>query len=329
MGAGIAGGTVAVTGATGFVGRSVVRELLSKGYRVRALVRSTTKARSVLPRAQGLELVAGDVLSEGAAAELVQRCAACVHLVGILREAPGGQTFRRMHVEATRAMVRACEEAKVSRFVHMSALGASDLGVCEYQTSKHEAERIVIDSSLGWTIFRPGMIHGIGSEFLDMVKGFASGLEMPFLFLPYFTGGKTDTRIPLGGTNPKDPLVAPVHVDDVAGAFVKSLSLPAAVGEIYNLVGSQTLSWPRVLEMVRDGTGGNHHLHAWGIPAGVASGAAKCAKLVGLGQALPFDEGMPRMASQDSVADMHKARAHLGMEFRGFAESFGEYAEAL
>jgi uncharacterized protein YbjT (DUF2867 family) len=213
----MATGTVAVSGAAGFVGRHIVAALLKAGYSVRALVRDAERAREVLPTDGRLMLVVGDVLEAGKSEELVSGCAACVNAVGILR-AEGKSTFKGAHIDAVRALTKACEAKGVSRFVHISSLGVSELGKAEYQTSKAEGERLVRGSSLAWTILRPSLIHGAESDFIGMLAGLGTGLEAPYIFMPYFTRWQTDKRIPMGGEMAIDPVVEPVHVDDVAAA---------------------------------------------------------------------------------------------------------------
>ncbi len=331
-------GIVAVAGASGFVGSNVVRELIRQGFAVRALVRDIRKAREVLP-AEGaaLSLVVGDVLGQGTCDQLLRGCDACVNCIGILREsrvvaggATGGeQTFQRTHVDAVQALVGACERLGVARFVQVSALGVGHLGQCEYQTSKWAGEQIVRRGGLNWTILRPGLIHGAGSEFIELMQGMGSGLEMPYAFMPYFTRGETDKRVPLGGDTQVDPRVAPVFVEDVALAVAKSLGTEAAIGEVYNLVGSQAMTMPALLAAIRDGTGGNSKVRPWGLPSKCAACAADMAGKIGLGKMLPFDSGMAIMAAQDGVSETEKVKRHLGLECRGFTRTFATYAGEL
>jgi len=324
--------TVAVTGATGFVGRNMVRELLARGYKVRALVRDRQKAREVLPPSGGgstLELVSGDALDAAALANLVGGTQACIHLVGIIRQ-KGAQTFERMHPEATAAALKACGNAGVKRFLQMSALKASDTGTTAYQKTKFEAERLVRRSGLDWTIFRPGLIHGPGGEFVELASDWVTGHVPPYIFMPYFTRWQIDTSVPLGSAKPIDPKVAPIVVEDVCKAFVESLNRQMAIGEVYNLVGGETLSWPQMLTTFRNNVnGGNERLHPWGVPSEIASKVAMVADLIGLGGTLPFDEGMAVMGGQDATASIEKARAHLGVEPKGFTETFKRYASEL
>lgn len=347
------GSVVAVTGAAGFVGRYVVRELAGRGYRVRALVRDRQAARDVLPVGvvRGTEpavaLVEGDVFDPRAMDELLTSggpARACINLIGIIRE-EAGQTFRKAHVEATRACIEACQRAgraqeprpaaktppvTGTRFIQMSALGVGYEGVTEYQRTKYEAEELVRRSGLLWTIFRPGMIHGAGSKFVKMVQGWVSGEQAPWIFIPYFTRVVPDTRVPLGPFNRKEPVVQPVFVEDVARAFATALERPGAIGEVYNLVGSETLSWPRMMKMFRDELpGGTDTLLPFGLPALLAARVAKAAKFMGLGDLLPFDEGMARMGGEDSTAEGIKVREQLGLTPRGFSETLPMYAPAV
>ncbi|MEM1184609.1 MAG: NAD(P)H-binding protein [Planctomycetota bacterium] len=328
--------TVAVTGTTGFVGRNMVRALLERGHRVRALVRDAQKAASVLPsddRVTWVEDAGG--ISEQSAATLVEGCDTAVHLIGIIREAPGGQTFKRMHVEATRWMVRACEHAGVGRYLQMSALGVRDDGVSTYQKTKFEAEQIVRFSDLDWTIFRPGLIHGLDSAAFGLMKKWCEGRDAPWLFLPYFLrtevvvpGVTTDRESPLPLTV-EAPKVAPVHVEDVCQAFVESLERREAIGEIYPLAGPETLSWPDMLRAVREALPqAKPNLTPIGLPAPIAALKAWSLKKLGMGDLLPFDAGMALMAAEDSVAPSVKARAQLGYEPRAFTESMQAYATA-
>jgi nucleoside-diphosphate-sugar epimerase len=341
------GKTVAVTGATGFVGRYIVRELLERGYGARALVRDRSKARGVLPRqAPGLALVEGDILAEGAAAELVRGVDACIHLIGIIREDPGaGVTFKRMHVEATRAVVRACEvesgaTGRARRLIHMSALGADPEGPAPYQKSKWESEQFVRHSGRGgavaeggegleWTIFRPSLIHGPDGEFVQMVRGLASGQEAPYYFIPYFTRRVVDTSVPMGPVRNESALVSPIAVEDVARAFVAAIDRPQTFGEVYNLVGPDTLTWPELLITLRDHLPGtSRSLVPWGIPGTTGVAVARIARRLGLASILPFGESEPAMAMEDSTAERAKVVAHLGLEPRPFAEAVESYAAA-
>src|SRR5581483_11315189 len=116
-------GPVLVTGATGFLGRSLVRRLVRAGVPVRALVRSPAKA-SRLVRC-GVEVVVGDVADGDTVAPAVEGVTVVFHLAGKLY-APWEpeESYRRTHVEGTERLVeRAQRERGLERFVHCSTTG--------------------------------------------------------------------------------------------------------------------------------------------------------------------------------------------------------------
>ncbi|MBM3858508.1 MAG: complex I NDUFA9 subunit family protein [Verrucomicrobia bacterium] len=122
---------VAVTGATGFVGRELMRQL--------------GDARPVKRDEPLAEAFAG--------------ADAVVHLVGIIHER-GANTFERAHVELTRAVLESATAAGVRRYLHMSALGTRPDGRSHYHRTKWAAEELVRQSGLAWTILRPSVIYG-------------------------------------------------------------------------------------------------------------------------------------------------------------------------
>lgn len=319
-------GTAAVTGATGFVGRAVVRELLDRGWSVRALGRSTEKARKVLPESGRLTVVEGGVLDDGVLDRLMAGADASVHLIGIIREAGGDQTFEKMHHEATRRVVAAAERAggiraEPLRHVQMSALGVRDGSTIPYQATKRKGERAVEASDLRWTIFRPGLIHGPEGDFTQMAAAWVRGKAAPFVFVPYFTPGWTP-----GGPG---AAVAPVRVEDVAAMFVGALQRDAAIGRTYDLAGPEVLSFDDMLRVFQQTVPGAKRLPLIGVPGRFAALQAKIAGAVGLGGLLPFDEGMARMAMEESVSECARARADLGFDPAPFSESLTAYADRL
>ncbi|MEM0983565.1 MAG: NAD(P)H-binding protein [Planctomycetota bacterium] len=321
--------TAAVTGATGFVGRHMVQMLLDRGHRVRAMARDAEKASRVLGEHDHLEIVEGRVLDGETPEALVRGADVCVHLIGIIREAGNGQTFNRMHVEATRAMVRACEAQGVGRYLQMSALGVRPDGVSAYQKTKFEAEKSVRRSSLDWTIFRPGMIVGKDGDFFNQMKRWCESRELPYFFMPYFLRTSLDVTAVPPVPSIEAPQIAPIDVDDVCRAFCDSIDNRATFGEIYPLVGAQVLTWPEMLRMTRDALPqSNKQLKAVGIPATIAAAKAQAFKLIGLGALLPFDEGMARMGGEDSIASTEKAAWHLEFVASGYEEKLPEYVKA-
>lgn len=338
--------TVAVTGATGFVGRSVVGEMLARGWRVRGLGhdlgpvkeidRRTNEIAAEVAKARGLpgggnvDWFAGDACDQAALAQVCKGADAMVHLVGIIREVRGGrlpQTFERMHHEASQAAIDAAKRAGIKRYAHMSALGVGAEGRSGYQKTKWAAEQAVRRSGLEWTIFRPALIHGQDSEFIAMITEIASSEKAPYFFIPYFVRAEEDRRVPMRFGDWQPAKVQPVAVEDVAYAFAESLVRPDSIGEVYNLAGSEVLDWRTLSETIRDVVPGtNKKIGTWFVPGEHAAMAAKAAAAVGLGDLLPFDEGQALMAIEDSTADSTKATNDLGFTPRGFTEMLRGYA---
>src|SRR4051812_32357680 len=111
-------GRVMVTGGAGFVGSTVIDELLSRGYAINALVN-----RHPIRKA-GVDSFEGGLFNGHALDRAMAGCSAVVHLVGIIMERPGkGITFDRIHRQGTKSVVDAAIRNGVKRYLHMSALG--------------------------------------------------------------------------------------------------------------------------------------------------------------------------------------------------------------
>ncbi|WP_135228234.1 complex I NDUFA9 subunit family protein [Deinococcus fonticola] len=215
---------VLVTGASGFVGKGVVAELLRRGHTVYA----GSRGGEAVGAAQGLKLDVTDPGSVGRAVGLVDPTAV-VHLVGIIQE-KGEQTFQRVHVEGTRNVLAAVPRS--ARYVHMSALGADRTSKSLYSASKGEAEELVKQSGLAWTIFRPSLIFGIGDDFFGRVlKELVSVAPV----VPQIGNGSFPFR--------------PVSIEDVAQAFAGALEHPETAGESYDLTGPQEFTFRELLEL--------------------------------------------------------------------------------
>jgi len=306
---------VAVTGATGFVGRHVVRALTAAGRPVRALARDLEKANETLPVSDLVTIVEGDLFNPGSLEELASGCGAFVHLVGIRREHRPTVTFDRLHVEATRRALAAAAAAGATRYLHMSALGARPAARSAYHQTKYTAETLVRDSALDWTIFRPSLVIGADGEFLEMARGWASGTENPRLFMPYFEPPRPHAKERLPAGVVEKPRVQPVDVDDVAGAFVRALENDDAVGEAYPLGGPRMYEWPELLEAIAKEVPG-HTKPAWGVPAEVGQAVACAAQVARLDHVLPFSMSDVQMACEDNVCCTSKVEQELGLTAR-------------
>ncbi len=313
--------TLAITGATGFVGRHICRAALERGWRIRALVRDTAEARKVLPTT-GVDWLVGDANDPAALRDLVADTGAVIHLIGIRREVKPSITFRRMHVDTTRRIVEACRDAGVRRYLHMSALGTRPNAASAYHKTKWEAEQIVRRSSLDWTIFRPSLIHGADGEFIRMVKAWVTQKAPPFLFIPYFV--RVIPGIPHKWETPR---IAPVSVDDVAAAFVSALGADDTIGEVFPLAGPESMEWPEMLRTIRDAIpGANVSLQPFGIPADAAWLQAKAAEVLGVGSLLPYGPSDAIMGAEDNVGSPRKAEAILGVKPRSLEPAVRAYA---
>jgi UDP-glucose 4-epimerase len=145
--------TVALTGATGFVGQAVVEQACSQGVGLRALAR-----REQAP-CEGLEWVPGDLANRAALAALVEGADAVLHVAGVVNT-PDPMGFHLGNVAGTEALVEAARAAGVRRFVFVSSLAAREPLLSKYGQSKRHAEEVVQTSGLDWTIVRPPAIYG-------------------------------------------------------------------------------------------------------------------------------------------------------------------------
>jgi NADH dehydrogenase len=175
----------------------------------------------------------GDVTNREFVENAAQSTEAIVHLAGIIREFPArGVTFEKVHGEATQHAVHAAKRWGISRFVHVSALGASPRGPGKYFTSKGKAEEIVRQSGLSWTIFRPSGIVGPGDQFLNEL-----GLAVrraPFLPIP----------------GDGEFLLQPVFVGDVVKGIADCLKRPDTEKRVFEVGGPERITYNALIDRI-------------------------------------------------------------------------------
>jgi uncharacterized protein YbjT (DUF2867 family) len=292
---------VLVTGASGFVGNVVVKELLAQGHLVRALVRQGSEKK--LQERERVEIAPGDCLDHEAMETAAAGCEAVIHLVGIIREFPGrGITFEQVHVQATRNVVDAAKGAGVKRYLHMSALGARPEPADPYHVTNFRADEYVQNSGLTYTIFRPSVIYGPEDQSINLFARYIRRLA----FFPIIGDGTYQLQ--------------PVPVWTVARAFVLALELPPTENKIYEVGGPEPLSYNEVIDTIARVLG--RHIKKIHQPVWTMKFAAD---LCGRFRWFPLTPGQLRMLLEGSTCDATVFYQDFGLTPEQFSEGLASY----
>jgi uncharacterized protein YbjT (DUF2867 family) len=208
-----------LTGATGTVGRALLRPLIDAGTPVRCLVRDP---RRLGPDRVRVQIALGDLGDHLSFRHALRGVDTVVHLASVIRDQPHG-SIEELSGVATWRLVRAAERAGVRRFYFFSTLGASTRSRGRLMRAKAVAETAVQASSLEHTVFAPSIIYAPGDPYLRLLERMSRLPVMP---------------IPGSGA----AAFQPISADDVAACVMAALASGTAVNRRYELAGPQTLS---------------------------------------------------------------------------------------
>ncbi|MBI1265671.1 MAG: NAD-dependent epimerase/dehydratase family protein [Alphaproteobacteria bacterium] len=296
---------ITVFGASGFIGRYVVRRLAKAGYRVRAATRRPHLAHELKPMGVvgQIQLVQANLRDSASVSRAIDGAQGVVNLVGILAEG-GRQTFQSLQADGAGLIAETARRAGIGRFVQVSAIGADAHSKSRYARTKAQGEAAVLASMPGAVVLRPSIVFGpedgFFNRFADMAR-FAPAL-------PLIGGGVTKFQ--------------PVYCDDVALCVVRALEMDAACGRVFELGGPSVYSFRELMEYILKTIDRQRLLIP--VPFPIAS-------LMGLGGeiagALPFVEPF---LTRDQVTLLRRDNvAGAGGTDMGLIDAFGVTPESV
>ncbi len=226
--------TVALTGATGFIGHCVTRRLLDAGWTVCALTRSAPPVTA--PSPPGLKWVRGSLEDRDALARLLEDACAVVHCAGAVRGRTAADFEPANVLGVARLAEAALARAAPPRLLALSSLAAREPGLSAYAASKRQGEVVLesLGARLSWTVLRPPAVYGPGDrELLPLFRLMAKGVA-PIL-------GPRQARFSL------------LYVEDLADAVLSWLTLEECPRGVYTLHDGHEngYSWDEVTATMR------------------------------------------------------------------------------
>lgn len=279
---------IAITGGTGFVGRNIARQLLAHGHEVVLIARGVDQTDRSLQELNNVEFRRIGLDDPAELAEAFAGCNAVAHCAGINREC-GTQTYRRVHIQGTRNVVAAARRAGVGKIALISFLRARPHCGSGYHESKWEAEEIVRNSGLDYTVFKCGVIYGHGDHMLDH-------LSHAFHTFPIFAFvGFTDKPIRPNAVADVARIVEAALVENklnrktVVVVGPDRLTLREAVRRVAGVVGKRPLMFPMPVWF--------HYILGWFVERIMTVPLVSVAQVQmldeGLAEAIPACEALP------------------------------------
>jgi nucleoside-diphosphate-sugar epimerase len=302
--------TAALTGATGFLGRRLIRTLTARGWRVRALVRRPSDAESLA--GEGLDVVMGDLADAAALERMTDGADLTIHCAGLIKARDRADFF-----EVNRDGAARLAEAAPGRLVLVSSLAARAPELSDYAASKRageEAARRIAGSRLA--VVRPPAIYGPGDR--ETLQLFRLASRSPLAPIP----AAPDARLALA------------HADDVAEAIVDVAERLELAG-VYAVGGDRPAgyAWAEIATAAWRAVGRTPRLAP--LPAWTLSAAAAASELAAPLRRSPpiFTRGKAReMRHADwSVAPGEVAPGGPAARFSldaGFADAVAWYRQA-
>src|SRR5262245_4702722 len=239
---------IALTGATGFIGQYLLRELPKRGYRLRLLLRRPSTVAM-----ESASAVVGDLARPQNMAAALADVDAVIHSAGVAPAMSGvpEDDYRMLNTEATIGLARSAQRAGAKRFVFLSSIRAQSGPAAEdvltedlpprptdaYGRSKLAAEQGLAELAIDWVALRPVLVYGPG------VKGNMAHL---------LRLARTPYPLPLGGLEGRRSLLA---LDNLVDAVDAVLNAPAPLRRPLIVADAEPLTIPDMITAMRRGLG--------------------------------------------------------------------------
>jgi NADH dehydrogenase len=222
---------ILVTGATGFIGRALVRHLSEAGQQVRVLLRSSPTSPR-LPRGVPVEVAVVSLNDERAVRAALRGVDQVYHLASASTEGRRGSLFKT-DIEGTRTLAQVAAEADIKRLIFLSHIGADRASAFPVQKAKGIAEEHIRKSGVPHTIIRSSVVFGPEDRFTNSLSQLLR--VAPGIF-PIPSDGRT--------------LMQPLWVEDLVTCLIWSLQNPEMVNQTYEIGGGEYFTLRQVLEIL-------------------------------------------------------------------------------
>ena len=230
---------VLILGATGFIGKRLVKGLAEEKIKMRILARTPSKAEGIIPKGADAEIVEGDITKK----ESIEEALKGIHSAYYLVHSMGGKSllknteFAEKDKNAAKNFTAAADKAGLKRIIYLGGLGEAGQGLSEHLQSRAEVGNILSSGKASATILRAAVIIGAGGASYEMLRYLVE--RLPVMTCPKWIR----TRI------------QPIAVQDVVQYLAGCLKNPATAGQTFDIGGPDILTYKSMMEKYADARG--------------------------------------------------------------------------
>jgi len=228
---------ILVTGATGFIGQHLVKQLVDAQYPVCSLIRPSRRERSFAPGVM-MHIVAGDLSDLPALRVALYHATHVVHLAGVWDET-GRDTYESTNLQGTRNLIEAMTEVGVKRLITIGSIGAHTHSAYPFMRIKAQSDDIVETSELDYTILESAAVYGPGDEWTETIA-------LALRRFPFFFPVPGDGRVRM----------QPLHVNDLTRCILACLANDKTSRKTYIVGGPQQMTYDEMINIIMQAT---HH----------------------------------------------------------------------
>ena len=220
-----------IFGASGHIGRYLIRKLTKNNYKVIAVTRSIHRKAYILKtqaNAGYLDIVETSIFDEASLIKLIKKTDICINLVGILFEKGKNNSFKNIHTNFPDILSKLCNEYKVKKLIHLSALGIDEAKDSKYAQSKLNGEILIKENFERTVILRPSVIYSVDDNFTTSFMTLLNRLPV----FPLYYNGNTKFM--------------PIHCSDVANIIFHVIERDIS-NEIIECIGPEQFTLKEII----------------------------------------------------------------------------------